>query len=56
MKTLAREMEDIRDFIDAKNLGSKSRHQAMKQLPRDIYQAIKFLDSREQDIRHGTKF
>jgi hypothetical protein len=50
-------MEDIRhsinDFID-KKMRKADRYRALCQLEDDIYDAIKFIDSKEQKIRKGT--
>jgi hypothetical protein len=50
-------MEDIRHFIDDfidKTMRKDDRYRAVCQLEDDIYDAIKFLDSKEQDIRNST--
>jgi hypothetical protein len=50
-------MEDIRHFIDDfidKTMRKDDRYRAVSQLEDDIYDAIKFLHSKEQDIRNGT--
>jgi hypothetical protein len=48
-------MKDIRDFIDAKEIGEENQFSCVKYLADDIYQVIKFLDSDEAHIRNGTK-
>jgi hypothetical protein len=55
IKTWAEDMEEVRDFIDAKVLDNEDQFRVVKELIDDIYEVIKFLNSDEAHIRNGTK-
>jgi hypothetical protein len=54
IKTWAKDMEDVRDFIDAKDLGDEDQFRCVNDMADDIYQVIKFLNSDEAHIGNGT--